>query len=32
MLGHTSLTTTQIYLDVTGDDLKEDYDQHPLRL
>ena len=30
MLGHSSLTTTQIYLDVTGDDIKQDYFEHPL--
>ncbi|MFP4000686.1 MAG: site-specific tyrosine recombinase/integron integrase [Thermoplasmata archaeon] len=30
MLGHASLTTTQIYLDLTGEDLKEDYEEHPL--
>jgi len=30
MLGHSSLTTTQIYLDLTGEDLKEDYEKHPL--
>ena len=30
MLGHSSLTTTQIYLDITGDDVNEDYKQHPL--
>lgn len=30
MLGHSSLTTTQIYLDVTGDDIKDDYRKHPL--
>ena len=30
MLGHSSLTTTQIYLDLTGEDLKEDYKNHPL--
>ena len=30
MLGHSSLTTTQVYLDVTGDDIKEDYFGHPL--
>ena len=30
MLGHSSLTTTQIYLDVTGEDIKEDYRNHPL--
>ncbi len=30
MLGHSSLTTTQVYLDVTGDDIKEDYFEHPL--
>jgi site-specific recombinase XerD len=32
MLGHTSLTTTQIYLDITGDDIREDYKHHPLNL
>ncbi len=30
MLGHSSLTTTQIYLDITGDDIKQDYFEHPL--
>jgi integrase/recombinase XerD len=30
MLGHSSLTTTQIYLDITGEDVKEDYFEHPL--
>jgi len=30
MLGHTSLTTTQIYLDITGEDVKADYFEHPL--
>ncbi len=30
MLGHSSLTTTQIYLDLTGEDIKEDYEEHPL--
>ncbi len=30
MLGHSSLTTTQIYLDLTGEDVKEDYEEHPL--
>ncbi len=30
ILGHSSLTTTQIYLDLTGEDLKEDYEKHPL--
>jgi integrase/recombinase XerD len=30
MLGHSSLTTTQIYLDITGDDIKEDYNKHPI--
>jgi len=29
-LGHSSLTTTQIYLDIVGDDIKEDYRLHPL--
>ena len=28
MLGHASLTTTQIYLDVTGEDIKEDFQAH----
>lgn len=32
MLGHSSLTTTQVYLDVTGDDIKEDYFDHPLSI
>ncbi len=30
MLGHSSLTTTQIYLDLTGEDIKQDYESHPL--
>ncbi len=30
MLGHSSLTTTQIYLDITGEDVKRDYNEHPL--
>ncbi|MFP3872697.1 MAG: site-specific tyrosine recombinase/integron integrase [Candidatus Aenigmatarchaeota archaeon] len=30
MLGHSSLTTTQIYLDLTGEDVKRDYEEHPL--
>ncbi len=30
MLGHSSLTTTQIYLDLTGEDVKKDYEEHPL--
>ncbi|RLF48632.1 MAG: hypothetical protein DRN20_04150 [Thermoplasmata archaeon] len=30
MLGHSSLTTTQIYLDLTAEDIKEDYNNHPL--
>ncbi len=30
MLGHSSLTTTQIYLDLTGEDIKKDYENHPL--
>ncbi|MBS3816761.1 MAG: tyrosine-type recombinase/integrase [Candidatus Thermoplasmatota archaeon] len=30
MLGHSSLTTTQIYLDLTGEDVKKDYENHPL--
>ncbi|MGM0510577.1 MAG: tyrosine-type recombinase/integrase, partial [Thermoplasmatota archaeon] len=30
MLGHSSLTTTQIYLDLTGKDIKHDYESHPL--
>lgn len=30
MLGHSSLTTTQIYLDLTGEDVKKDYNDHPL--
>ncbi|MFW6037955.1 MAG: site-specific tyrosine recombinase/integron integrase [Candidatus Saliniplasma sp.] len=30
MLGHSSLTTTQIYLDLTGEDIKQDYEEHPL--
>jgi len=30
MLGHSSLTTTQIYLDITGEDVKADYFEHPL--
>lgn len=30
MLGHSSLTTTQIYLDLTGEDIKRDYEEHPL--
>ena len=29
-LGHTSLTTTQIYLDITDEDVQEDFDKHPL--
>ena len=29
-LGHASLTTTQIYLDILGEDIKEDFDRHPL--
>jgi integrase/recombinase XerD len=32
MLGHSSLTTTQIYLDLTMDDVKDDYFRHPLPL
>jgi len=32
MLGHSSLTTTQIYLDLTADDVKKDYTSHPLPL
>jgi integrase/recombinase XerD len=30
ILGHTSLTTTQIYLDLTAGDISEDYRAHPL--
>ncbi len=30
MLGHSSLTTTQVYLDLTGKDVKRDYEEHPL--
>jgi integrase/recombinase XerD len=30
ILGHTSLTTTQIYLDITAGDISEDYAKHPL--
>ena len=29
ILGHSSLTTTQIYLDIVGKDVKEDYDKIP---
>jgi len=29
ILGHSSLTTTQIYLDVVSKDIKEDYDKIP---
>jgi len=29
-LGHSSLTTTQIYLDIVGDDIAEDFNKHPL--
>ncbi len=32
MLGHSSLTTTQIYLDLTMEDVKDDYFRHPLPL
>jgi len=27
ILGHSSLTTTQVYLDVVGEDIKEDFDK-----
>lgn len=30
LLGHSSLTTTQIYLDVTGADIQADFQDHPL--
>lgn len=30
-LGHSSLTTTQIYLDITGEDLREGIDRHSVR-
>jgi len=30
ILGHASLTTTQIYLDVTSDDIAADYTEHSL--
>ena len=29
ILGHSSLTTTQVYLDVVGKDIKEDFDKIP---
>ena len=29
-LGHASLTSTQVYLDIVGEDVKEDYRRHPL--
>lgn len=29
-LGHASLTSTQVYLDLIGEDIKEDYRKHPL--
>lgn len=27
ILGHTNLTTTQVYLDIVGEDIKDDYDK-----
>ena len=30
LLGHEHLTTTQIYLDVTGQDVADDFYAHPL--